>query len=92
MTEIRVGDGARLYSFTVCHSALSGWPAPYLQAYVELPEGIRAFTLISDEVEPTADALEVGMLMELVVEPVHPGSAEVTYKYRPASGQNQGDA
>lgn len=92
MTEMRLGEAARLYSFTVCHSAPSGWPAPYLQAYVELPEGIRVFTLISDEVEPTADALDVGTPMELVVEPVHPGSEALTYKYRPAEGHNEVDA
>lgn len=91
MSEVRLGEGARLYSFTVCHSAPSGWPAPYLQAYVELPEGIRVFTLISDEVEPGAEALEVGAPMELVVEPVHPDAEVVTYKYRPASRHNQDD-
>jgi uncharacterized protein len=79
----RVGRTATLYGFTVCHTAPSGWRAPYLQAYVALPEGIRVFTLVSDEVEPAADALVVGEPMELIVEPVHPGDAIVTYKYRP---------
>ena len=83
MVRVGVGGGARLYSFTICHVAPAGWQAPYLQAYVELPEGIRLFTLISDEVEPRADALEVGMAMELVLEPVLPGSAKTTYKFRP---------
>ncbi len=74
----------RLFSFTVCHSAPAGFEAPYLQAYVELPEGLRVFGLISDAVEPRADALRVGMTMALVAEPV--GSARgapITYKFRP---------
>jgi uncharacterized OB-fold protein len=83
-TEVaRLGPGARLLSFTVCHTAPAGWRAPYLQAYVEVPEGIRVFTLISDDVEPRADALEVGMPMELVVEPLPAGDGAVTYKFRP---------
>lgn len=90
----RVGRTGTLYGFTVCHTAPSGWRAPYLQAYVELPEGIRVFTLVSDDVEPAVDALTVGEPMELVVEPVHPGARIVTYKYRPLerAGGEEADA
>ncbi len=83
---VRLSRVGRLYSFTVCHIAPSGWKAPYLQAFVELPEGLRVFTLISDEVQPAADALEVGMPMEVVVEPARtaePGAHYVSYKFRP---------
>ena len=83
MEGLLLGERGSLYSFTVCHAAPSGWRAPYLQAYVELPEGIRVFTLVSGEVEPRADSLAVGMPMELVVEPVQPGEDSLTYKYRP---------
>lgn len=90
MVPQRVGRIGWLSGYTVCHTAPSGWRAPYLQAYVELPEGIRVFTLVSDDVEPDADALTVGEPMELVVEPVHPGATIVTYKYRPLG--EDGDA
>jgi len=83
MAVERLGRRGTLYSFTVCHAAPTGWRAPYLQAYVQLPEGLRLFSLVSSEVEPRADALEVGMAVELVVEPVQPGDSLVTYKYRP---------
>ena len=86
MEETRVGNRARLFSFTVCSAAPAGWRAPYLQAYVELEERVRVFTLISDTVEPRADALQVGMPMELVVEPVGDEESLVTCKYRPAAG------
>jgi uncharacterized protein len=88
----RIGRRGTLYGFTVCHTAPSGWDAPYLQAYVELPEGIRVFTLVSDEVEPAADALTVGAPMGLVVEPVRPGATIVTYKYRPLERGDREDA
>jgi uncharacterized OB-fold protein len=84
--EIALSTTATLYSFTVCYTAPQGWKAPYLQAYVELPEGMRVFTLISDVVEPRIDALRVGMPMELVVEAARTGPAGetyLTYKFRP---------
>jgi uncharacterized OB-fold protein len=85
MDGISLGKRGRLYSFTVCHAAPRGWKAPYFQAYVELPEGIRIFTLVSSDVEPRPDVLSVGMPMELVVEPVQPQEETLTYKYRPAA-------
>ena len=83
MRGTMLGPRARLYSFTVSNVAPAGWEAPYLQAFIELPEGPRVFTLISDEVEPRLDALEVGQPMELVIEPVAPNRGEETYKFRP---------
>ena len=70
-----LGRRGILYSFTVCHVAPAGWRAPYLQAYVELPEESRVFTLVSHEVDPIADSLTVGQEMELIVEPVRPRSS-----------------
>ena len=83
MTPVRLGQRGTLYSFTVCHVAPEGWRAPYLQAYVQLPEGLRIFSLISSSIEPTAEALRVGMSMELIVEPVQAESEVLTFKYRP---------
>lgn len=84
MAPTRLGQRGVLYSFTVCHAAPTGWEAPYLQAYVELPEGLRIFSLVSREVPARADALRPGMEMELVVEEVHAGADLMTHKYRPA--------
>lgn len=85
MARVRIGQLGVLYSFTVCHVAPAGWRAPYLQAYVQLPEGIRVFSLISSSVEPRSDSLQVGMEMELVLEAVQPGKEVLTFKYRPVS-------
>lgn len=83
MVPAKLGQRGTLYSFTVCHVAPEGWQAPYLQAYIELPEGLRIFSLISSTVQPRADALAVGNEMELVIEPVQSGSEVLTFKYRP---------
>lgn len=84
MAQVLIGQGATLFSYTVCHAAPAGWQAPYLQAYVELPEGLRIFTLIGAAVEPRTDALEIGMRMQLEAEPVHGHHGPLTYKYLPA--------
>jgi uncharacterized OB-fold protein len=83
MAPANLGRRGTLYSFTVCHVAPEGWQAPYLQAYIQLREGLRVFSLISNSVAPRADALMVGMQMELVIEPVQPGDRVMTFKYRP---------
>jgi uncharacterized OB-fold protein len=83
MVPARLGQRGTLYSFTVCHVAPAGWRAPYLQAYVQLGEGLRVFSLVSDSVEPMVAALSEGMEMELVIEPVRPGEELLTFKYRP---------
>ena len=44
---------------------------------------MRVFTLISDEVEPRADALEVGMPMEPVVEPLPVRDGALSVRFRP---------
>jgi uncharacterized OB-fold protein len=83
MRPVRLGREGTLFSFTVAHVAPEGWKAPYLQAFVELSEGPRVFTLISDEIQPRIDALELGQPMELVIEPQTEARPELTYKFRP---------
>jgi uncharacterized OB-fold protein len=83
MRPVRLGPYGELYSFTISNVAPEGWEAPYLQAFVELPQGIRVFTLISSAVAPSVDALRVGQAMELVLEAIAPARPELTYKFRP---------
>lgn len=90
--EMALSRTAKLYSYTVCSTAPAGWKAPYFQAYVELSEGLRVFTLISSEVEPRLDVLKVGMDMELVVEEARVGAdgqSYLSYKFRPVQGGSE---
>jgi uncharacterized OB-fold protein len=92
--RIHLSRTGRLYSFTVCFTAPQGWLAPYYQAYVELPEGVRVFSLIADEIRPVEDGLKIGMPVELISEVARTGpSGEtyVTYKFRPASAPEEGE-
>jgi len=87
MEELAMGSSGTLYNFTIARVAPQGFTAPYFQAFVDIPEGPRIFALISQDVPVEEDALEDGMAMELVIEPI--GETDdhlpiLTYKYRPA--------
>lgn len=89
MEAVEIGRTAKLYSFTIARAASIGFKAPYFQAYVDLPEGPRIFTLVSDSVPVEPNALREGMDLELVIEPVLTdvaGKPVLTYKYRPLNG------
>lgn len=88
MRPVRLSRQGALFSFTVSNVAPEGLQVPYLQAFVELDDGPRVFTLISSEVEPRLDALAVGEPMELVIEPITPVRSELVYKFRPRDGEH----
>jgi uncharacterized OB-fold protein len=88
MEPMAMGSRGRLYNFTIARVAPQGFKAPYFQAFVDIPEGPRIFSLISNDVPVETDALKDGMDLELVIEPV--GETEeklpiLTYKYRPVA-------
>jgi uncharacterized OB-fold protein len=87
MAEARIGHSARLYSHSIAHVAPQGFLAPYYQAFVELAEGPRVFTLIGREVPVEPGQLVDGAEMCLVVEPLADTPEKrhlLTYKYVPA--------
>ncbi len=64
-----------------------GFKAPFFQVFVDLPEGPRIFSLVGDACPVEQGAIEDGMEMRLVIEPVAdtPERREqLTYKYVPA--------
>jgi len=91
MEEIEIGRTAKLYSHTIAYVAPKGFTAPYFQAFVDLPEGPRIFSLVGSECLVERGVLEDGMKMRLIVEPVADTperSDELTYKYVPAHHGN----
>ena len=89
--EIPLSNRGKLDTFTLIHVAPAGFEAPYLQAYVDLPEGVRLYTMVTG-VEPTDDALKEGQEMELVITKIREdekGNDLIGYKFRPVgSGSN----
>jgi uncharacterized OB-fold protein len=86
MREVEIGRSATLYSFSIARVAPQGFVAPYYQAFVELAEGPRVFSLIGSEVPIRDGVLREGQPMRLVVERLAetPEKRDLfTYKYVP---------
>jgi uncharacterized OB-fold protein len=81
--EVELSSRGKLYTYCVVRVAPEGFTAPYVLGYVDLPEGVRIFTPITD-VDPSA--LQIGMELELVIAPLRQdteGNDIVGYKFRP---------
>lgn len=82
-----MGKTARLFSHAIAYVAVAGFRAPYYQAFVDLPEGPRVFSLLSSKVPVQPGLLEDGMELKLTIEPVADTPEKrhlLTYKYCPA--------
>ena len=94
MHELEIGQEGRLYSHTIARIAPAGFKAPFFQAFVDLPDGPRIFTLIGAQCRVEPGVLEDGMVMRLVVEPLAdtPENRDtLTYKYVPADVPGNGN-
>lgn len=91
MQDVEIGRKGRLFSHTIARFAPKGFKAPFFQAFIDLDEGPRIFSLIGAECAVEDGVLEDGMEMRIVVEPLAdtPESKEIlSYKYVPARGDN----
>jgi uncharacterized OB-fold protein len=89
MEEIEIGRTGTLYSHTISYFAPKGFVAPSFQAFIDLSEGPRVFSLIGSQYPVERGVLNDGMAMRLIVEPLADTPEhrdELTYKYVPASG------
>ncbi|MWA03271.1 benzoylsuccinyl-CoA thiolase [Actinomadura sp. LD22] len=75
-----------LHTFTCTHVGAPHLPSPYLLGFVDVPEGVRLLSLLTD-CDPWEEVLRVGMPMEMVMRPLMrdaSGEDLYTYKFRPA--------
>jgi uncharacterized protein len=92
MREIEIGRTGILYSHTIAWVAPKGFAVPFFQAFVELPEGPRVFSLVGAACPVGSGVLEDGMDMRLVIEPLADTAERrdtLTYKYVPASASRR---
>lgn len=86
LEEVQLSGPGVLYSFATVRVAPPRFKAPYVVAYVDLPEGVRVFAPLTGLVDADRE-LRPGMAMELVIEPLFvddAGREVVSYKFRPA--------
>ncbi len=85
MEEKALSVRGKIDTYTVVQVAPMGFKAPYIQAFVDLPEGPRVFTLITG-VEAKEGALKEGEEVELVIGKItedEKGNELIGYKFRP---------
>ena len=86
MELIHLSRKGKLYSYTRVMQKPPEYyrgPVPYALGFVELPEGVRVESLLTD---CDFEKLKIGMNCELVIEKLHDdddGNEVITYKFRP---------
>jgi benzoylsuccinyl-CoA thiolase BbsA subunit len=84
MEILPLSTQGRLYTYTIVNYPAPGLAGPYAIGYVDLPEGVRVFSILEDW---DRKSLRVGMDMELTLgrfKEDKEGNEIVTYKFRPA--------
>ena len=87
MEQISLGSRGKIDTFSVLHVGAPGFKAPYIIAYVVMPEGAKVLSLITG-CEPSEEALETGKKVELVIEKIREdeqGNEVRGYKFRPVA-------
>ena len=86
MEEAQFEGKGTLDSFSIVQAALPGFKAPSIQAYINLENGPKIWSLITG-CEPTEDSLDLGMDMEMVIDKVREdeeGNELISYQFKPA--------
>ena len=85
MQEYSIYRGGKLNTFSIVNAALPGFKSPSVQAYIDLEEGPRILSILTD-VEPDEKAIKIGMDLELTVVKTkedEQGNELMTYQFRP---------
>ncbi len=83
MEIVPLSTDGKLYSYTIVEYPAPGLVGPYAIGYVDLPEGVRVFSILADW---DRKSLKVGMDVELTLgkfKEDKEGNEIWTYKFRP---------
>lgn len=87
--KVPLSKNGTLHTFARSHVGPSGMPTPYTIGFIDLPEGIKLFSLLT-ECDPWDKVLAVGMEMEMVIGTIRhdeEGNGIVGYMFRPSGGK-----
>lgn len=88
LEEYLLGKQGRLHSYAVVYKGPPEFPSPYAFAWIELPQGIKLFSMLIDW-EPAEKVLKIDMEMEMVIDKLKTIQTEegeedlIGYKFRP---------
>ena len=80
---VKLSSKGKLFTFTVTYQGPREYSVPYACGYIDLPEGVRLYSLITDW---TPEKLKIGVEMELVIDKIKEdseGNEVIGYKFRP---------
>jgi len=83
LDNIPLSHKGNLYTFCILERGPMGFDPPYAVGYIDLPEGVRIYSILK---EADMKELEIGMEMELVIEPIRKtsdGEEIIGYKFKP---------
>jgi len=86
LQKVPMSGKGRLHTFARSHMGPAGLQTPYTIGFIELREGIKLFSLLT-QCDPWDEVLVVGMEMEMVIETIREdeeGNEIVGYKFRPS--------
>lgn len=89
LIEDTLSNRGKLHAYAMSVMGPPTMEIPYVQAYVDLPEGIKLFSLLKDW-EPIDETLKIGMDMEMVIDKISVDSAGddiLGYKFRPLKAE-----
>jgi len=81
--EVALSSKGKLFTFTINYQGPKEFSTPYASGYIDLPEGVRIYSLLTDWENKD---LKIGMEMELVIDKIkedREGNEVVGYKFRP---------
>ena len=79
-----LSDIGKIYSFSIAKVSPPGYDVPHVQAYIDLPEGVRLFTLLVEY--GGGNKLKTGLLAKLVIVKLGEdgeGRERLGYRFRP---------
>lgn len=85
LVDVPLSKRGKLHAFTLSVMGPPHLEKPYVAAFVDLPEGIKVYTLLTD-CEPVDQVVRVGMDVEMVIEPImedEAGNEVLGYKFKP---------
>jgi len=85
LSEVPLSKKGRLHSYALSLMGPPGVEAPYVMAFIDLPEKIKLYSILTD-CEPRDEILKIGMEMEMVIEKIGQdpeGNEIMGYKFKP---------
>jgi uncharacterized OB-fold protein len=91
LEDVPLSKRGKLHTYTCAVLGPSEMEKPYIMGFIDLPEGIKLFSIIID-CEPWDEVLKIGMEMEMVIGKIKKdkcGNGIISYLFRPVEKESK---